>query len=225
MILKLNHLNQKATAATSALIEAVYGMVNEGHIEKGQFARLQFELDWIQYKQNFRETVTATLGYQPRCDVPPPIMDIHVDTRQVKPETLRADLARALRVAESETAADRIPLEDYKSLRRSIVWEFNKFYWRHLNAWEQAAGQGYDKALPGGGSDGHHPQAIADDVEEFLDLLLSMRDNGKLPPEINLLEIGVGSGSRCAQPSASSALRTRSNSLGRTSTSRSVESR
>ena len=34
MILKLNHLNQKATAATSALIEAVYGMVNEGHIEK-----------------------------------------------------------------------------------------------------------------------------------------------------------------------------------------------
>ena len=110
MILKLNHLNQKATAATSALIEAVYGMVNEGHIEKGQFARLQFELDWIQYKQNFRETVTATLGYQPRCDVPPPIMDIHVDTRQVKPETLRADLARALRVAESETAADRIPL-------------------------------------------------------------------------------------------------------------------
>ncbi|MFM2125948.1 MAG: hypothetical protein RL328_2399 [Acidobacteriota bacterium] len=199
MILKLNHLNQKATAATAALIEAVYGMVNEGHLEKGQFARLQFELDWIQYKQNFRETVTATLGYQSRCDVPPPIMDIHVDTRQVKPESLPADLARALRIANTETAADRIPLEDYQSLRRSIVWEFNKFYWRHLNAWEKAAGQGYDKALPGGGSDGHNPQAIADDVEEFLDLLEGMRQNGKLPPEINLLEIGVGSGSRCAQ--------------------------
>ena len=53
MILKLNHLNQKATASTQALIEAVYAMVAEGQLEKGQFARWQFELDWIQYKQNF----------------------------------------------------------------------------------------------------------------------------------------------------------------------------
>ena len=200
MILKLNHLNQKATAATQALIEAVYAMVDEGQLEKGQFARLQFELDWIQYRQNFRDVVMATQGYTNRCDVPPPIMDIHIDTRQVKPETLRADLGRALRVAGSElSAADRIPLEDYKSMRRSIVWEFNKFYWRHLNAWEAAAGQGYDQALPGGGSDGHNPKAIADDVEEFLDLLQEMKQADKLPPEINLLEIGVGSGSRCAQ--------------------------
>src|SRR4051812_46127085 len=191
MILKLNHLNQKASASTQALIEAVYAMVEEGHLEKGQFARLQFELDWIQYKHNFRETVGATLGYTPRCDVPPPIMDIHVDARQVKPETLRADLARALRVAESElAAADRIPLEDFKSLRRSVVWDFNRFYWRHLNAWEKASGQGYDQALPGGSSDGHNPKAIGDDVDEFLALLQQMRQNDKLPPEINMLEIG-----------------------------------
>ena len=114
-----------------------------------------------------------------------PELDRRLPVRRTAPGTARTshhrlsrhrgDLARALRVAESETAADRIPLEDYKSLRRSIVWEFNKFYWRHLNAWEQAAGQGYDKALPGGGSDGHNPQAIADDVGMFF---RGMRSDG-----------------------------------------------
>jgi hypothetical protein len=199
MILKLNHLNAKATASTEAVIEAVYAMVAEGKMDKGQFARLQVELDWIQYKQNFREVATATLGYSSRDDVPPPIMDVHIDTRQVKPERLRLDLCRALRHADSDLPAnDRVPLEEFQSLRHSIVWEFNKFYWRHLNAWERASGQGYDKALPGGGSDGHHPQAIADDVEEFLDLLEKLREENQLPNEIELLEIGVGSGLRCA---------------------------
>ncbi len=192
MILKLNHLNPKATAATQAVIEVVYAMVADGQLDKGRFARLQFELDWIQYKQNFREVVSATQGYSSYGD-PPPIMDIHVDTRQVVPDRLRADLAKALGPAE------RVFIEDFKSMRNSIVWEFNRFYWRHLLAWETATGQGYDQALPGGSSDGHNPLAIADDVEEFLDLLLDLQSKDQLPPEVNLLEIGVGSGSRCAQ--------------------------
>ena len=192
MILKLNHLNPKATAATQAVIEVVYAMVADGQLDKGRFARLQFELDWIQYKQNFREVVSATQGYSSYGD-PPPIMDIHVDTRQVVPDRLRTDLAKALGPAE------RVFIEDFKSMRNSIVWEFNRFYWRHLLAWETATGQGYDQALPGGSSDGHNPLAIADDVEEFLDLLVDLQSKDQLPPEVNLLEIGVGSGSRCAQ--------------------------
>lgn len=192
MILKLNHLNAKATAATQAVIEAVYSMVADGHLDKGQFARLQFELDWIQYKQNFREVVAATRGFS-EYGAEAPLMDVHVDTRQVDPANLQVELARAL------ATKDRVFIEDFKSLRQSIVWEFNKFYWGHLLAWEHATGKGYDQALPGGSSDGHNPQAIADDVEEFLDLLTDLRDKNQLPPEVNLLEIGVGSGSRCAQ--------------------------
>lgn len=192
MILKLNHLNAKATASTQAVIEAVYSMVADGLLDKGQFARLQFELDWIQYKQNFRETVTATRGFS-QFGEEAPLMDVHVDTRQVAPASLLRDLTGAL------ATHDRVFIEDFKSLRQSIVWEFNKFYWGHLLAWEHATGKGYDQALPGGASDGHNPQAIADDVEEFLDLLTDLRDKQQLPPEVNLLEIGVGSGSRCAQ--------------------------
>jgi hypothetical protein len=192
MILKLNHLNAKATAATQAVIEAVYAMVAEGYLDKGQFARLQIELDWIQYKQNFREVVAATRGFK-GCGVEAPLMDIHIDTRQVVPGNLSRDLVKAF------ATEDREYIEDFKSMRQSIVWEFNRFYWGHLRAWEAATGQGYDAALPGGGSDGHNPLAIADDVEEFLDLLTDLRTKNQLPPELHLLEIGVGSGSRCAQ--------------------------
>jgi hypothetical protein len=192
MILKLNHLNAKATAATQAVIDAVYAMVAEGQLDKGQFARLAVELDWIQYKQNFREVITATVGYKP-WGVPAPVMDLHVDTRQVKVDCLRAQLSDAFH------PPARVYLEEFVSLRNSIVWTFNRFYWGNLLAWEHATGKGYDQALPGGSSDGHHAQAIADDVAEFLDLLTTLREKDQLPPEINLLEIGVGSGSRCAQ--------------------------
>jgi hypothetical protein len=200
MILKLNHLKVKAAAATQGVIEAVYALVEQGLIDQGQFARLQVELDWIQYKSNFREAVTATQGYN-AFGQPAPIMDVHVDTRQVVPETLRADLLRAIRHAQSGAATDacRLPLEEFQSLRSSIVWTFNRFFWRHLLAWEAATGKGYDKALPGGSSDGHNPLAIADDVAEFLDLLCALQAKNQLPPEVNLLEIGVGNGSRCAQ--------------------------
>ncbi|MEP6960877.1 MAG: hypothetical protein ABI995_02305 [Acidobacteriota bacterium] len=200
MILKLNHLHQKATAATQAVVETIYTLVAEGLVDKGQFARLQIELDWIQYKQNFREPVMATQGFTGCDGVSPPIMDIHVDTRQVGPERLRADFLKALKRADSHLPnGDRIALEDFITMRRSIVWQFNRFYWRHLKAWERVSGQGYDKALPGGGSDGHNPLAIADDVEEFVDLLTTLQEKNQLPPEVNVLEVGVGSGSRCAQ--------------------------
>ena len=63
MILKLNHLKVKAAATTQRVIETVYALVEEGLMDQGQFARLQVELDWIQYKSNFREAVTATQGY------------------------------------------------------------------------------------------------------------------------------------------------------------------
>ena len=200
MILKLNHLKVKAAATTQGVIEAVYALVEEGLIDQGQFARLQVELDWIQYKSNFREAVTATQGYNAFGQTAP-IMDIHVDTRQVVPATLRKDLLRAIHRAQTGSEADgcRLPLEEFQSLRSSIVWTFNRFFWRHLLAWEAATGKGYDQALPGGSSDGHNPLAIADDVAEFLDLLCTLQAKSQLPSEVNLLEIGVGNGSRCAQ--------------------------
>src|SRR6266550_4438034 len=110
MILKLNHLKVKAAATTQRVIEAVYALVEEGLMDQGQFARLQVELDWIQYKSNFREAVTATQGYK-AFGQPAPMMDVHIDTRQVVLETLREDLLRALNRTKSgsEAEAGRLP--------------------------------------------------------------------------------------------------------------------
>ncbi len=199
MIVKLNHLQGKA-AATSAqdVIGTVYALLEEGHIEKSQFARLQIELDWIQYKQNFREVVIATHGYN-QSGQQVPIMDVHVDVRQVVPGCLRAALLRALAHSNAPEPQnqDRLPLEDFKSMRSSIVWDFNKLYWSRLHDWELATGKGYEQALPGGASDGHNPEAIADSVADFWTLLRDLESKNQLPPEIYLLEIGVGTGVRC----------------------------
>src|SRR5438094_8876262 len=115
MILKLNHPNAKATATTQDLIESIYGLVADGQIDMGQFARLQIELDWIQYKHNFRERVAATYGNS-RFDEPAPVMDVHVDARQVVPECLRSDLLTALKASPD---GNRVPLEEFCSLRTS----------------------------------------------------------------------------------------------------------
>ena len=149
---------RKAAATTAQdVIGTIYTLLEEGHIDQHQFARLQIELDWIQYKQNFREVVIATHGYNQQGEQVP-IMDVHVDTRQVVPGCLRAELLRAI-ARTASPGARRIRTGCRSKISNpcahSIVWEFNKLYWSRLKDWEQATGKGYEQALPGGVSDGH----------------------------------------------------------------------
>jgi hypothetical protein len=191
MILQVNHLNGKAAAATTPLVvEALNKLVEDGDIDPDQFASLQVQLDWVQYKQNFREAVTVS-----RVDRPS-MVDMRIDTRQVTPENLRAEMLRAMAPG-NLLSRDRIPLEDFKSFRHSVAWEFNKLYWGHLGEWEKATGKGYQEALPGGKSDGNHVEAVTDSVADFWTLLRDMEKRNQLPAEVFILEIGVGSGTRC----------------------------
>jgi hypothetical protein len=195
MILNLNHLHgESAGASTQDVIQTLHSLLEEGHIEADQFARLRVQLDWIQYKHNFRESVSVAHGFDPQGGKPP-IMDVQVDTRQVVPGCLREELLRS--ITRGPADEDRLPLEEFRSLRSSLVWEFNRLYWSRLKDWEEATGVGYEKALPGGQSDGHMPQAIADSVGDFWTLLRDMEAKKQLPQEIFLLELGVGTGTRC----------------------------
>ena len=200
MILQINHL-QKSPAAGAArdLIETVLTLCEEGHLQPSQLARLRIHLDWIQYRNSFREAVMVAPfeGSQREADA---LLDVHVNTRQVGQETLRADILRAiLRSTQAPPAdADRVTLEEFCSFRSSIAWEFNRLYWHRLADWERATGRSYEQALPGGKSDANHPAAIADGVADFWTLLKDLEKHNQLPPEIFVLEIGVGLGTRAA---------------------------
>jgi hypothetical protein len=199
MNLQLNHLNSKAAAITPVVVEALHKLVEDGQIDAAQFAGLQVQLDWIQYKQNFREMVTVSRIGRATGDARPPALNMRIDTRQVTPENLRPEMMRAMAAAvdPEKSAADRLALEDFKSFRQSVAWEFNKLYWGHLGEWEKMTGKGYQEALPGGKSDGNREEAVADSVADFWTLLRDMETRKQLPAEIFILEIGVGSGIRC----------------------------
>jgi hypothetical protein len=199
MILKLNHLQGKAAAtAAHEVTSTIYSLLEEGRIDQHQFAHLQVELDWVQYKLNFRDPVVAISGSSGPGE-PSRLMEVRVDTRQVTPGTFRQDMLRALARANPEASPqdqDLLPLEEFQTLRSSMVWKFNRLYWTRLNEWEDATGQGYEKALPGGQSDGHRADAIADSVVDFWNLLRALDGKNQLPAEIFMLELGVGTGIR-----------------------------
>jgi hypothetical protein len=201
MILQLNHLQGKqAAASANDVVGAIYSLLAEGHLDENQFVNLRVYLDWIQYRQNFREVVAVTQGTNERGEISP-LMEIRVDARQVQPGALREQMLCAVAAAspghpESQRAMQRIYLEDFASFRNSIAWQFNKLYWHRLADWEQATGKGYEQALPGGKSDANHPESIADSVADFWTLLRDLETKNQLPPEIFALEIGVGMGTR-----------------------------
>lgn len=198
MILQLNHLQGKAAAATQEVTEAFYGLLADGNIDQNEFASLRIQLDWLQYKKNFREVVLVTEG-QSAGDQPEPVLNVQVDTRQVVPGCLKPEMLRAMMRAKpnAKAAEDRLPLEDFKPFRSSLAWEFNRLYWHRLKDWETATGKGYEKALPGGQSDANHPDAVADSVADFWTLLRDLERKQRLPQEIFIMEIGVGTGQRC----------------------------
>ena len=198
MILQLNHLHRKPAASTTQeVVDTLYALLEEGRLEREQFARLRVHLDWIQYRQNFRECVMATKATSdPRAESSP--LEVHIDMRQVAPGALRDAILRNLMIGDDAPAPhqDAVFLEDFRSFRESIAWGFNRLYWHRLTDWEEFTGRDYEQALPGGKSDANHPVAVAHCVADFWTLLRDLENRKQLPEEIFVLEIGVGMGRR-----------------------------
>ena len=197
MILHVNHLQRGQEASAAGVVAAIFSLVEEGRLDPRLFAQLRVHLDWIQYRHNFRDPVLVRRAMDTRGE-PLALPELAVDLRRVRPETLPQELARAVSAATAEGTypAGGVPLEGFVPLRDSIIWRFNRLFWQHLAAWEEASGRGYEEALPGGKSDANHPAAVADSVADFWTLLRDLEKRGQLPPEVFVLEIGVGTGVR-----------------------------
>jgi hypothetical protein len=195
MILHINHVQPGRAEATSSVVSTLLSLLEQGHVEPSVLSHMNVHIDWVQYKTNFREPILLRRVVQGEELLP--LTEIAVDLRQVKPETFRADLAAVLNGAGPGAALpQRVYLEGFTPARSSIIWTFNNIFWKYLPLWEATSGKGYEKALPGGQSDGHNPEAIADSVREFWTRLKDLEARHLLPPEIYILEIGVGTGER-----------------------------
>lgn len=198
MIIHVNYIPQPRTAVASELLATLFAFLAEGRVDPSLLARLRIHLDWIQYRSNFREAVIIRRPFTQRAETFP-LAELAIDVRQARPETFRDELARAFARLKSPEAAEtpgRVILEGFVPCRASVIWAFNRLFWQHLSAWEAATGRSYEQALPGGKSDANHPDAVADSVTEFWALLKELETRHRLPPEIFVLEIGVGSGLR-----------------------------
>jgi putative S-adenosyl-L-methionine-dependent methyltransferase len=164
-------------------------------------SRLAAVLDWVQYRKNFRAAVMVRpFGRETDADDGGgPLAEIAIDVRRAKDlshDDLVGQIADRLRKALGivPDVHECIHLEGWVRPSKSVVWSFNRSYWRHLAAWDETFQKDYAAALPGGVSDGTNPAFWGEQLESFMDVLDRLNEWSELPDEIPVLEFGVGDG-------------------------------
>ena len=186
-----------STELTSRVTAPLTVLLDESGLDTETAAALRIHLDWIQYKTSFRDPVMLRRAVD-HLGEPVPLSEISIDLRQVDPRLTEhlGEAVRTLRAGHATDAGGTVVLGEFAPWRDSIIWGFNRLFWQRLAAWEEYAKRGFEAALPSGGSDANHPQAVADSVADFWTLLRDLQARDQLPPEIYAIEIGVGSGAR-----------------------------
>jgi hypothetical protein len=164
--------------------------------------RIAATLEWVQYRKNFRAPVMV----RPFQTTPQesnghdgPLAEIAIDARRAKDmdrselvDLISDRLAKALGIIPD--VHECVHLESWVRPSKSVIWSFNRAYWRHLASWDETFQKDYAAALPGGVSDGTNPQFWSAQVDAFVDTLDRLDAWSELPDEIHVLELGVGDG-------------------------------
>jgi hypothetical protein len=197
MLIKLSCVGQADPADLAAILPALAQAADASDLDH---ARLAVVLDWVQYRHNFRAPVMVRpFGREPGSADEGPLAEIAIDVRRARDlprATLVTEIGDRLRKALGiiPDVHECIHLEDWVRPSKSVVWSFNRSYWRHLAAWDETFERDYAQALPGGVSDGTNPAFWAEQVEDFVDTLDRLDEWSELPDEIPVLEFGVGDG-------------------------------
>jgi hypothetical protein len=187
-----------AAELTSRVLGPLTAIIEQSGVEQDQALSLRVHLDWIQYKTSFRDPVTVRRAVDQQ-EQPLPLAEISIDLRQASADHFEQHLADAVRTLQgiAPPAEDApVVLDGFRPWRDSVIWPFNRLFWQQLADWEAYAKRGFEAALPSGGSDANHPEAVRDSVVEFCTLLRDLDARGQLPQDIYAMEIGVGSGAR-----------------------------
>lgn len=198
MIFHVNH--RTAADVTSYVMGTLPGVIDHVGLDPQAAAGLHVDLDWLPYRSNFRDPVIARRAIDAQGH-PLAHGEIAIDLAQVDQARFEAQVTEALRSLRAgstnqDPAYVRLD-QEFKPLRESVIWQFNRLFWQRLNEWQSASGRG-SEAVPGETSDANNPQSIEDNVADFWTLLRDLDARGQLPAEIFALEIGVGTGERAA---------------------------
>ncbi len=200
MVIQLSCIGRAKPEDLSSILPAI---AEAAAVVDVDHSRLAAVLDWVQYRKNFRAPVMVRPFGRDRKEhrgwADGPLAEIAIDVRRAKDMDYRAlvseivdRLSKALGIVPD--VHECIHLEDWVRPSKSVMWSFNRSYWRHLAAWDATFGKDYASALPGGISDGTDPGFWNDQVGSFMHTLDRLEEWSELPEEIHVLEFGVGDG-------------------------------
>jgi hypothetical protein len=174
--------------AGAVLSPVIAGLVAEGV----DLSRVRIVCDWLQYKNNFRETVQL----RPICGGVEGAVEVAIDLRRAVDVDVQVAVKEALDgyPGEPRRVAEGVVLEDFGPTSQSCIWEFNSLYWKHLDLWERATGRAYEQALPGGVSDARNTEAAASIISGLFEVWDELSARRALPEELYVVELGVGNG-------------------------------
>ena len=169
-------------------------------------ARLRVVCDWIQYRGNFAEPVACRpVLAEPAGERGWPGglshgrqdgLEIAIDVRRSGEADVATRLKEALAVPPGATHPGWVVLEPWVPASESCIWRFNALYWHALSRWEASTGREYEQALPGGQSDARNSAAAAQMIGELFAVWDGLDARHALPPELYIVELGVGNGSQ-----------------------------
>ena len=188
-------LRAKTPVDLGGILSSVIAAVRDSDID---LTRLRIACDWVQYRQNFRNIVDL------RNIIPNELqardgVDVHelaIDLRRAgSTEDLTGMVAHALSRIDTVSSGNQY-LEEWKPGSQSVIWDFNGMYWGSLGHWEEATGQEYEQALPGGESDARNAAMAREMIEGLFDVWDQLSERKALPEDLYVLELGVGNGNQ-----------------------------
>jgi hypothetical protein len=160
--------------------------------------------DWIQYRGNFAEPVACRPVLAEQAGWPRPAagqlpagtLEVAVDLRRSGDCDLTAEVKEALAGYSDPASPGRTMLEPWLPASESCVWRFNTLYWQALSRWEEATGQEYEQALPGGQSDARNVDPVRELILELFRVWDELDARHALPEQLYVVELGVGNGNQ-----------------------------
>jgi hypothetical protein len=192
VVIQLSCIGRAKPEDLGAILPALAEAASAVDLDHSQLAAV---LDWVQYRRNFRAPVMV----RPFRAANGPLAEIAIDVRRAKDMEYGALVAEI--VSRLSKAIGIVPdvhecihLEGWVRPSKSVIWSFNRSYWRHLAAWDATFQKDYASALPGGVSDGINPGFWDQQIAGLLRTLDGLDEWSELPDEIHVLEFGVGDG-------------------------------